>query len=393
MYVYKFLNEQEEIIYIGRTKNLKKRIETHNHLPSECYDEADKIEYIKLDSTDEGIIYEMYLINKISPKYNTEFNKSPMFEFELPEKEWKVYEDKDEVSIKKTKPNLDKYAYYNFNDSILYKPSYLIDYIKTDIKNSSEILTLNCLLWHCQNCDEDLILDIMASYCYYDHEKDYKKTFTTNLKNLVDKTITYKCEETEEIKTISILDSLEVYGCQVFYKLNTQIEKDLKALKIDSDRALYKNRYVKLYNKYIQYPKEVGFNRTLIFYEYLMFKKSLDTKSKYIKININKFKELLFCENYNKNSQLLIRVLNPIIKNLEIHYDLKVYYKCELNAIYKRISSIIFEVFNQGSNQTNYETTLKFQSQEELNMMIEQGYTNISNLNINTSNSHLTPSQ
>ena len=35
--VYRFLNKDNEIIYIGKTKDLDNRIKTHEHLPKECY--------------------------------------------------------------------------------------------------------------------------------------------------------------------------------------------------------------------------------------------------------------------------------------------------------------------------------------------------------------------
>lgn len=90
--VYRFLNKDDEIIYIGKTKSLKNRISSHGHLPKECYDSIDRIEYITLDNSDEMGIYERYLINKHNPKYNKEFNNNSRFCFELPDKEWKVYD-------------------------------------------------------------------------------------------------------------------------------------------------------------------------------------------------------------------------------------------------------------------------------------------------------------
>lgn len=91
MYVYRFLNKKGEIIYIGKTKELMKRIKSHNHLSKLCYNNVDKIEYITLNNQDEMSIYERYLINKYNPKYNREYKNNSTFEFELPEKEWKEY--------------------------------------------------------------------------------------------------------------------------------------------------------------------------------------------------------------------------------------------------------------------------------------------------------------
>ena len=89
--VYRFLNKDGEVIYIGKATNLKNRISNHSHLEESCYKEVEKLEYIELQNTDEMSIYERYLINKHNPKYNIEFKNNASFSFELPEKEWKVY--------------------------------------------------------------------------------------------------------------------------------------------------------------------------------------------------------------------------------------------------------------------------------------------------------------
>lgn len=94
MYVYKFLDKNNEIIYIGRSKNLDKRILSHTHLPENCYKATSSIEYIELKSNDESAIYERYLINKYMPMYNIQHKNNSEFSFELPDKEWKLYVDK-----------------------------------------------------------------------------------------------------------------------------------------------------------------------------------------------------------------------------------------------------------------------------------------------------------
>ena len=79
MYVYKFLNKENEIIYIGKAKSIKSRLSGHSHLEEECYKEISYIEYCKLNNSNESSIYERYLINKHSPKYNKEFDNNSEF--------------------------------------------------------------------------------------------------------------------------------------------------------------------------------------------------------------------------------------------------------------------------------------------------------------------------
>lgn len=74
-YVYRFLNSNEKIIYVGRTVNFNNRMKQHfgdsGHLPKECYDSVRKIEYLELNHPIDMIIYELYYISKYRPKYNT----------------------------------------------------------------------------------------------------------------------------------------------------------------------------------------------------------------------------------------------------------------------------------------------------------------------------------
>ena len=44
-FIYRFLDEQNQVIYIGKTINLANRIKSHNHLPKECYANTKKIEF------------------------------------------------------------------------------------------------------------------------------------------------------------------------------------------------------------------------------------------------------------------------------------------------------------------------------------------------------------
>ena len=82
MYVYKFVDYTDTIIYIGKTEDIDRRMKQHfngkGHLDKECYDSVCEIYYIKLDGKTNMDIYETYLINKYRPKYNKEkqFNEN-----------------------------------------------------------------------------------------------------------------------------------------------------------------------------------------------------------------------------------------------------------------------------------------------------------------------------
>lgn len=75
-YVYYFMNYDNEIIYVGRTNNIKRRMKEHfvkGHLESSCYKEVNLVMYAVVnDSKYDTEICETLLINKYKPKYNTE---------------------------------------------------------------------------------------------------------------------------------------------------------------------------------------------------------------------------------------------------------------------------------------------------------------------------------
>lgn len=91
-YLYRFINKEGEVIYIGRTNDIKRRFlrehfTNNTHLPNKCYLEIEKIEYVKLVESEE-VAYEAILINKSRPKYNTQFKDEGCFRVQLPKFEW-----------------------------------------------------------------------------------------------------------------------------------------------------------------------------------------------------------------------------------------------------------------------------------------------------------------
>lgn len=73
-YVYRFIDGNNKVIYVGKTNNLDRRFGQHfnksGHLPKECYNSVWKMEYIKVDSELNALLLETYYINKYRPKFN-----------------------------------------------------------------------------------------------------------------------------------------------------------------------------------------------------------------------------------------------------------------------------------------------------------------------------------
>jgi excinuclease ABC subunit C len=74
--VYQFFNKEDKIIYIGKAKNLKKRVASYflkNHESRKTeilVRQIEKIQHIVVDNEEDALILENNLIKKFQPKYN-----------------------------------------------------------------------------------------------------------------------------------------------------------------------------------------------------------------------------------------------------------------------------------------------------------------------------------
>lgn len=95
-YLYKFLDNKNQVIYVGKTENIKNRMMTHftssGHLPKECYQSVANILYTEFNSGVDMDIYEIYYINKYKSKYNTESKyESNSTNFTFSDVKWETY--------------------------------------------------------------------------------------------------------------------------------------------------------------------------------------------------------------------------------------------------------------------------------------------------------------
>lgn len=80
-YIYKFINYEGDIIYIGKTDNLKQRMKQHfgpyPHLPKECYEQVEKVFFANVASKYNAELLETYFINEYHPIYNKDKKYKP----------------------------------------------------------------------------------------------------------------------------------------------------------------------------------------------------------------------------------------------------------------------------------------------------------------------------
>ena len=98
--IYKFLNKNNEVIYVGKAKTLKARLSAHCHLSSKQYEEVENVKYTRFDNYNVLDFVEAYYIQRYKPKYNKTFNKSKEIYIidKLDRKRWKYF---NEIDFKK----------------------------------------------------------------------------------------------------------------------------------------------------------------------------------------------------------------------------------------------------------------------------------------------------
>lgn len=83
MYIYKFIGNNNEVLYIGKASDIKQRFSNHSHLPKECYESIKHIEIVKVKTYDDMDLIERYLISKLNPYYNDK-HSNKVISFSIP---------------------------------------------------------------------------------------------------------------------------------------------------------------------------------------------------------------------------------------------------------------------------------------------------------------------
>ena len=94
-FVYKFLDEKNNVLYIGKTVNMEQRMKNHfskkSHLANtDLYSKVQRIEYLTCKDEFEALQKELTYINLYKPKYNTASKIKQLIDPPQGDK-WKVY--------------------------------------------------------------------------------------------------------------------------------------------------------------------------------------------------------------------------------------------------------------------------------------------------------------
>lgn len=128
-YIYKYLDQNNNIVYIGQTVNLEKRIDDHKR---DKLKDFSIIYYFECQNKTEMCSYEYFLIKKYSPPLNVVFNTNIHTDMSLTEPDWILYTNN--ISSLKNKQDNKQVILNKKNKLKIYQPS---DLIKTiDFENN-----------------------------------------------------------------------------------------------------------------------------------------------------------------------------------------------------------------------------------------------------------------
>lgn len=113
---YRFLDSQRNVIYIGSSKNIHRRLFSQHfkngHLDKNCYDSTCKIEIVKTKDYAQALAFEIWAIDRYKPKFNKKDKSKNLFsktKFDNEnlyinlDKSWKLYYTFREYDFNKIK--------------------------------------------------------------------------------------------------------------------------------------------------------------------------------------------------------------------------------------------------------------------------------------------------
>jgi len=232
--VYQFFDKNENIIYIGKAKNLKKRINSYfnrtsskNNKLKTLVNKIHDIKYFIVDNESDALLLENNLIKKYQPKYNILLKDDKTYPWIVVKNEWfpRIFYTRNIIE--------DGSDYFGPYTSLLMVKT-LLDLIRKLYKLRSckyslslENITKNkfnpCLEFHLNNCNAPCIGN-QNEYDYLNSINQIKNILKGNisevqehLKTLMNEySINYKFEEAQKIKDkLEILEKYQEKSCIV----------------------------------------------------------------------------------------------------------------------------------------------------------------------------------
>ena len=365
--IYKFINQQNKIIYVGKSKNLHNRVRSYfnknqiNRKVAKMVNEINQISYIISENEHDALLLENNLIKEIKPKYNILLRDDKTFPYIVISKEPypKIY------SSRKINPIKEEVFGPYTNVKGMKKTLTVINKLYK-IRNCNLILNKNniekkkfkvCLEYHIGNCkgpcaghqkEKDYIKDIQEiksillgkNHNLINNLKEKMKFYSDNL----------NFENAQKIKEkINTLESYNNKSIIVNHKL-----KNLDVFGIDKDNFNYYINYMKINNGII------------LSSETFKTKRKLEDES-------DSLRQIIFNVRKKYNTHQ-----NNIITNLKLNYSeydgMKIHYpkagdkKKLINMSLKNVLFYKKNIINENKIKKSRTTNLLLEIKKKLNL-------------------------
>ena len=365
--IYKFINQQNKIIYVGKSKNLHNRVRSYfnknqiNRKVAKMVNEINQISYIISENEHDALLLENNLIKEIKPKYNILLRDDKTFPYIVISKEPypKIY------SSRKINPIKEEVFGPYTNVKGMKKTLSVINKLYK-IRNCNLILNKSniekkkfkvCLEYHIGNCKGPCV--------GYQKEKDYNQDIQeiksillgknhNLINNLKEKMKFYSdnlnFENAQKIKEkINTLESYNNKSIIVNHKL-----KNLDVFGIDKDNFNYYINYMKINNGII------------LSSETFKTKRKLEDES-------DSLRQIIFNVRKKYNTHQ-----NNIITNLKLNYSeydgMKIHYpkagdkKKLINMSLKNVLFYKKNIINENKIKKSRTTNLLLEIKKKLNL-------------------------
>ncbi|GGM39449.1 hypothetical protein GCM10011351_27020 [Paraliobacillus quinghaiensis] len=170
--IYIYYGRNDVVLYVGKTSKMDQRDSQHN--ADEWINEVEYVMVSTAENSTDSILYEIYYINKLKPKYNsTHANETPA-SFQLPELKFELFSDDYKRRLQEKRRKNQKKKIKFLNDQQISPPSNRIPYVSTitNIRSLFSIFSTNPLFFEFKvdNREDIVVLKTTGPVGIWEHE-------------------------------------------------------------------------------------------------------------------------------------------------------------------------------------------------------------------------------
>ncbi len=346
--VYKFINSYNEILYIGKAKNLKKRVSSYTNLSKHSnrikllISSLKKIDFIKTHTESDSLILENNLIKKFKPRFNIRLIDDKSYPYIL-------------ISTSKEWPQIRKYrGKINKKNSFFgpFSSSYSVDNILKQIE--AAFLLRNCsdrmFSLRKRPCIKYQIKRCSAPCVDFISKEKYGKLVKEAVNFLKGKNVDYKKNLIKEMEVESKLQNYEKAASlrdriKALSKITNERYSDINSDE-DFDIIFIKDKYEMIAIQVFSFRKGKNLGNKSFLFSDLIFDKTYEILEQFIMFfySQNTVPKEIFVNERLKNIDLFKNLLS---KNINYKVKIKIPLKGKKRELMKIVENNIDVVLNK----------------------------------------------